>query len=77
MPLSQVLNKSIGEKMLQLIYRWENLHNLQSNGVEQIKKQNDGSPVSKEIITIKNGVPFSKELELRENDVYFFNLIKL
>ncbi|OQP60524.1 glycoside hydrolase [Niastella vici] len=45
--------------------------------VEQIKKQNDGSPVYKEIITVKNGIPFSKELELRENDVYFLNLIKL
>ncbi|OQP63716.1 glycoside hydrolase [Niastella populi] len=45
--------------------------------VEQIKRQNDGSPVYKEIITVKNGIPFSKELELRENDVYFLNLIKL
>ncbi len=45
--------------------------------VEQIKKQNDGSPVSKEFITIKTGVPFSKELDIRENDVYFLNLIKL
>jgi len=45
--------------------------------VEQIKKQNDGSPVSKEIITIKAGIPFSRELEMRENDVYFVNLIKL
>ncbi|THU41205.1 glycoside hydrolase [Niastella caeni] len=45
--------------------------------VEQIKKQNDGSPISKEIITVKNGISFSKELELRENDVYFLNLIRL
>jgi len=45
--------------------------------VEQIKKQNDGSPVSKEIITIKAGSPFSRELDLRENDVYLVNLIKL
>ena len=45
--------------------------------VEQIKKQNDGSPISKEIITIKNGNSFSKELELRENDVFFLNLVKL
>ncbi|AXY78569.1 glycoside hydrolase [Paraflavitalea soli] len=45
--------------------------------VDQIKKQNDGSPVSREVITIKNGVPFSKELDMRENDVYFLNLIKL
>jgi xylan 1,4-beta-xylosidase len=45
--------------------------------VEQIKKQNDGSPISKEIITIKAGIPFSKELDIRENDVFFLNLIKL
>jgi xylan 1,4-beta-xylosidase len=45
--------------------------------VEQIKKQNDGSPISNEIITVKTGTPFSKELEIRENDVFFLNLIKL
>ena len=45
--------------------------------VEQIKKQNDGSPISREIITVKDGIPFSKELEIRENDVFFVNLIKL
>ncbi|UPK67436.1 GH39 family glycosyl hydrolase [Chitinophaga filiformis] len=42
--------------------------------VEQIKKQNDGSPLSREIITIKNGLPFSKELDIRENDVFFLEL---
>jgi xylan 1,4-beta-xylosidase len=45
--------------------------------VEQIKKQNDGSPISKEIITVKTGISFSKEMDIRENDVYFLNLIKL
>ncbi|WP_089779170.1 GH39 family glycosyl hydrolase [Chitinophaga sp. YR573] len=45
--------------------------------VEQIKKQNDGSPLSREIITVKAGVPFTKELEIRENDVFFLNIIKL
>ncbi len=45
--------------------------------VEQIKKQNDGSPVSKEIIHVKTGTLFFKELDMRENDVYFLNLIKL
>lgn len=45
--------------------------------VEQIKKQNDGSALSREIITIQEGLSFSKELELRENDVYFLNLVKL
>lgn len=45
--------------------------------VEQIKKQNDGSPVTREIIAVKAGVPFTKELEMRENDVFFLNMIKL
>jgi xylan 1,4-beta-xylosidase len=45
--------------------------------VEQIKKQNDGSPVFSEIIHVTTGTPFVKELDLRENDVYFLNLIKL
>ena len=44
--------------------------------VEQIKKQNDGSPVSTEKIIIKANSPFIKELDLRENDVYFLNLVK-
>ena len=50
---------------------------LSKQQVEQIKKQNDGSPVLKEIITVKGGVPFSKELDIRENDVFFVNLVKL
>jgi len=45
--------------------------------VEQIKNQNDGSPILKEMITVKKGASFLKELDLRENDVYFLNLIKL
>jgi xylan 1,4-beta-xylosidase len=45
--------------------------------VEQIKKQNDGSPVYSEIVRIKAGTPFSKELDLRENDVFFLSLTKL
>ncbi|MDD3322102.1 MAG: glycoside hydrolase [Paludibacter sp.] len=44
--------------------------------VEQIKKQNDGSPTTTETITVKSNEPFVKELELRENDVFFLNLIK-
>jgi len=50
---------------------------LSKQQVEQIKRQNDGSPIFKEIITIKDGHPFLKELDLRENDVFFLNLIKL
>lgn len=45
--------------------------------VEEIKKQNDGAPVSSEIVMVKAGNSFSKELDIRENDVYFLNLVKL
>jgi xylan 1,4-beta-xylosidase len=45
--------------------------------VDLIKRQNDGSPFSSEIITIKPGTPFLKELDIRENDVFFLNMIKL
>jgi hypothetical protein len=44
--------------------------------VEQIKKLNDGSPVSKEIVKVKAGITFTKEMDLRENDVYLLNLVK-
>ena len=50
---------------------------LNKQQVEEIKKQNDGSAVSRELFTIKDGQPFSIELDLRENDVYFVKLIKL
>ncbi|MBN1417065.1 MAG: glycoside hydrolase [Bacteroidales bacterium] len=45
--------------------------------VEQIKKQNDGSPLLKDIIPVKAGIPFMKEMDIHENDVLFFNLIRL
>jgi xylan 1,4-beta-xylosidase len=45
--------------------------------VEQIKKINNGTPVSAEIVKVKQGMSFTKELNIRENDVYFLNLIKL
>ena len=38
--------------------------------VEQIKKQNDGSPL-REIVTIGGDGNYSSEVNLRENDVYF------
>lgn len=44
--------------------------------VEEIKKQNDGSPVSAETIHVKANEAFVKVLDMRENDVYFLNLIK-
>jgi xylan 1,4-beta-xylosidase len=45
--------------------------------VEQIKEINDGSPESSEIVKIEEGSGFTKELSIRENDVYFLNLIKI
>jgi xylan 1,4-beta-xylosidase len=45
--------------------------------VEQIKKINAGNPVAVEIVKVKEGMPFIKEMNIRENDVYFINLIKL
>ena len=45
--------------------------------VEIIKKLNDGSPVLKEIIEVNSSKIFLKEFEIRENDVFFLNLIKL
>jgi len=45
--------------------------------VEQIKKLNNGAPISGEIVKVKADGLFSKELNLRDNDVYFLNLIKL
>lgn len=47
---------------------------LNKQQVEKLKSKNNGSPVVREIISVKN--EFSKELELRENDVLFINLIK-
>jgi xylan 1,4-beta-xylosidase len=45
--------------------------------VDVIKKLNDCSPISKEIIKVNSLGVFSKELEIRENDVFLLNLIKL
>nr|HPR31387.1 hypothetical protein [Prolixibacteraceae bacterium] len=45
--------------------------------VEQIKKMNNGAPVTTEIVKIKQDGAFTKELPIRENDVYFLNLIEL
>lgn len=49
---------------------------LSKSQVEHLKKQNDGSPVVKEIINIKPGSPFTRELDIRENDVFLVKLIK-
>jgi xylan 1,4-beta-xylosidase len=44
--------------------------------VALIKKLNDGSPLSSEIVAVKAGSPFVKELELRENDVFLVRLTR-
>ena len=45
--------------------------------VDTIKKLNDGSPFLKEMIEINALEGFSKEIDIRENDVFLFNLIKI
>lgn len=44
--------------------------------VDLIKKQSNGAPVSRENIRIDASKIFSKEFPIRENDVFFLNLIK-
>ena len=43
--------------------------------VDTIKKLNDGSPISEELIKIDSTGAFSREVEIRENDVFLFDLI--
>lgn len=45
--------------------------------VDVLKKNNDGSAISTETIEVKANQPFTKELDIRENDVLLLNLIKL
>jgi xylan 1,4-beta-xylosidase len=49
---------------------------LNKQQVEQLKKQNNGSPVETQQIEVKSGGSFSKEFNIRENDVIEVNLIK-
>ncbi len=51
-------------------------HQLTRQQVEQIKKLNDGSPVSHEMVKVKADKAFVKVLDLRENDVFLLNMIK-
>ena len=44
--------------------------------VDELKKHNNGSPISSEKIEIKSNAPFLKELDIRENDVFLLNMIK-
>ncbi len=50
---------------------------LSKQQVEQIKELNNGTPVSSEIVKVKEGSLFLKELDMSENDVFFLNLIKM
>lgn len=45
--------------------------------VMALKKHNDGSPFLTEMINVNKDGLFSKELDMRENDVYLLNIIKL
>jgi xylan 1,4-beta-xylosidase len=49
---------------------------LNKQQVELLKNKNDGSPVATQQIEIKPGGSFSKDLNIRENDVIMVNLIK-
>jgi len=49
---------------------------LNKQQVEELKQHNNGAPVSTERIEVKTNTTFTKELDIRENDVYFLNLIK-
>jgi xylan 1,4-beta-xylosidase len=51
-------------------------HQLSREQVNEIKKLNDGAPISTEIINIESNITFSKEFEMRENDVFLFRLEK-
>lgn len=51
--------------------------NLSREQVSQIKKQNDGSPFLKKVVHVKAGLPFFYQVDIRENDVFLFSLVKL
>jgi len=44
--------------------------------VEHIKKLNDGSPVSHEMIQVETDRAFVKVLDIRENDVFLLDMIR-
>ena len=45
--------------------------------VKQIKELNDGSPILKDMVTVDSSGIFSKVLNIRENDVFLINLVRL
>jgi xylan 1,4-beta-xylosidase len=44
--------------------------------VQKIKELNDGSPIYSENIKVKIGIPFLKDLEIRENDVFLLTMTR-
>jgi xylan 1,4-beta-xylosidase len=49
---------------------------LNKQQVADLKSHNNGSPVVAETVEVKENIAFSKELDIRENDVLLLNLIK-
>ncbi len=49
---------------------------LNKQQVEELKRQNDGSPVFTELVDIDSNGEFTRELDIRENDVFMLNLVK-
>ena len=49
---------------------------LNKQQVEELKKHNNGSPVITETIEVKENTAFTKELDIRENDVLLLNLVR-
>lgn len=50
---------------------------LSKKEVDQIKLQNNGAPIYTEMIKVKHGSNFLKEMDIRENDVFLLELKKL
>ena len=50
---------------------------LSKKQVEDLKKKSNGVPVASETVTIKKDGTFTKDFDLRENDVYFIDLVRL
>jgi len=49
---------------------------LNKQQVTDLKSNNNGSPVITETIVVKENAAFTKELDIRENDVFLLNLVK-
>jgi len=45
--------------------------------VDKIKLENDGAPVSKEVVQVAADGVFKKDFQMRENDVYLLQLQKI